>query len=635
MTDEPRTISDDALPACCVRIDVGGSHAGSGFFAAPGVVVTCHHVLRLGDLSSDEAGASISVVSPYSGRYEVLDAREWSPTGEDDLAILRVEPADGHPFVLLDTGLRARDELHTFGFPEGYPDGAPTGLVAEGWMKTDRWLKVAHGQVRRGMSGSPVLNVRTGAVCGILKRSSDPGQALGGYAVSVRRLFALSPMLSSANFRHHTTHRRHWFDLLPAKEQRLLLAQRTSGPASLPDCVFVISVDQTGDAWEVSATVHSRVGHGDEWVGEPSLGPINVDLNSVRALVARLFRDWASREVAVRGRVEPGEQIRLLGEILSHALLTADIGEKFDELVSTPGRGWVEVALHFADVDDSDFNEFVQLPWEHLYLPQRRTRGDVYFAREPKLAFVRTLEASPATPEPTLGKLSLLVVAVTPEYQGRTDEDARIQSEVELIVARLERLGSDLSDSVEVKVIHSPGVMGLVEEVAAGAYDAVHYVGFGRFEQGTDRVAVAITPSGKVNTLDASNFAACLGGDGGMPRLVVLQSCRGSETIPADLAAFGPSLLINGTQAVVAHQYPVTRELTEKFNAALYGALAEGAPLEMAAQMARKKVWSSDSEGRAFLSPAVFVRHPGGLRLTPESRETGLRSRVGALSSHA
>jgi hypothetical protein len=635
MSEEPRTISDDALPACCVRIDVGGSHAGSGFFVAPGVVVTCHHVLRLGDLSSGEAGPNISVVSPHSGRYDVLDAREWSPTAEDDLAILRVEPADGHPFVLLDTGLRARDELHTFGFPDGYPSGSPTALVAEGWMENDRWLKVAHGQVRRGMSGSPVLNRRTGAVCGILKRSSDTGQALGGYAVSVRRLFKLSPLLSSTNFRHHTTHRRQWFDLLPAKEQRLLLAQRTSGPAALPDCVFVISVDQTGDEWEVSATVQRRVGHGDEWAGEPPLGPINVDLNSVRALVARVFRDWASREAAVRGRVEPGEQIRLLGEILSHALLTAEIGEKFDELIASPDHGWLEVALHFAEVEDPDFDEFVQLPWEHLYLPQRHSRGDVYFAREPKLAFVRTLYAHPETPKPSVGKLSVLVVAVKPEYQGRTDEDARIQSDVDLIVQGLTRLTTDLEDSLEVKVIESPGVPGLVDEVSAGTYDAVHYVGFGRFDQGTDRVALAISPSGRVGYLDAGDFAACLGSDGGMPRLVVLQVCRGSELIPADLAAFGPSLLINGTQAVIAHQYPVTRELTEKFNAALYSALAEGAPLEMAAQIARKKVWSSDSEGRAFLSPAVFVRHPGGLRLTPESRETGVRSRVGALPSHA
>ena len=71
--------------------------------------------------------------------------------------------------------------------------------------------------------------------------------------------------------------------------------------------------------------------------------------------------------------------------------------------------------------------------------------------------------------------------------------------------------------------------------------------------------------------------------------------------------------LTAGAQAVIAYQYPVRPELARKFNVALYSALADGTPLEMAAQLARKKVWSSDSEGRAFLSPAVFVRNPGGL----------------------
>jgi hypothetical protein len=634
MSEDKPTIPDDALPACCVRIDVGGSHAGSGFFAAPGVVVTCHHVLKLGDLSSDEAGARISVISPSGGSYEVRDAREWSPTHEDDLAILRVEPAAGHPFVLLDTGLRARDELHTFGFPEGYPNGAPTALVAEGWMETDRWLKVAHGHVRRGMSGSPVLNLRTGAVCGILKRSSDATQALGGYAVSVRRLFTLSPTLNSGNFRHHTTHRRHWFDLLPPKEKRLLLVQRTSGPASLPTCLLVITVDQSDQEWEVSATVQRRDAESGDWTAETPLGPIKVDLNSVRALVARVFRDWASRDVAVRGRVEPGEQIRLLGEILSRALLTGEIGEKLDEIVTAPEQGWVEVALHFADVDDRDFKEFVQLPWEHLYLPQRHNRADVYFAREQKLAFVRTLRSEPATHTPSFGKLSILVIAVKPEHQGRTEEEARMQSDVDLIVAALRRLADVHSDSLEVKVVESPGAGGLEAEMTSGGYDAVHYIGFGRFDRGTDRVALQITPSGKIGYVNGADFADCLDG-GAMPRFVVLQVCRGSETVPADLAAFGPPLLMKGSQAVVAYQYPVARELTEKFNDALYGALAHGTPLEMAAQAARKKVWTSDSEGRAFLSPAVFVGNPGGLRLTPESRETALRSRVGALSNHA
>ena len=87
-----------------------------------------------------------------------------------------------------------------------------------------------------------------------------------------------------------------------------------------------------------------------------------------------------------------------------------------------------------------------------------------------------------------------------------------------------------------------------------------------------------------------------------------------------------------GCYAVVAYQYPVSSDLTKRFNTSLYTALLQGTPLEMAAQLARKKVWSSDSEGRAFLSPAVFVRNPGGLRLCPGGRETATRSRVGALS---
>lgn len=632
MADGPATIADDALPPCCVRIDVNGLHAGSGFFVAPGTVVTCHHVLKLVDLSSEEAGGSVSIVSPAGGTYRLLDAREWSPAEEDDLAIVRVEPADDHPFVLLDTGLRARDELHTFGFPEGYANGAPATLVAEGWMDADRWLKVAQGQVRRGMSGSPVLNLRTGAVCGILKRSSDPGQALGGYAVSVRRLLKLSPTLSSANFRHHMTHRHVWFDLLPAQEQKLLLAQRTSAPASLPWRVLVISVDQSPDAWEVTATVHSHKPDSTEWQADTPLGPITVDLNSVRALVARVFRDWASREVTARGRVEPGDQIRLLGEILSKALLPAHIGDRFDELLSELDRGWLEVALHFSDVDDADFRELVQLPWEHLYLPQRQDRGDVYFAREPKLAFVRALYPDPQTPAPPVGKLSLLVVAVKPAGEDGADADARIERDVDLIVSDLQQLQVGLPDSLEVKVIRSPDVHGLIEELGTGNYDIVHYVGFGRFDTGNDRIALSVSAAGRVGYLNASDFAACMEGSGA--RVVVLQLCRGGETVPADLAGFGPSLLMKGSLAVIAYQYPVSPQLAQRFDAALYSALAEGVPLEFAAQIARKKVWSSDSEGRAFLSPAVFVRNPGGLRITSVGRETGLRSRVGALSGH-
>lgn len=624
---------EDALRACCVRIDVGGRHAGSGFFAAPGVVVTCRHVLRLGDLSSDEAGARVAVISPEGGEYRVLDTREHSV--EDDLAIMRVEPAHTHAFVLLDSGFRARDPYRAYGFSEEHPDGALSTLVVAGWLEADRILEVDPAGVRRGMSGSPVLNVRTGAVCGVLTRGDVHLRARapvsGGRVISLRRLFALSPTLSSANSRHHTTHRGDWFDLLPADQKRLIVAQHPSDPAAPPDQLLVISVDQTDDEWEVSATLHRNDEDDGGWGTEASFAPIKVDLNSVRALVARVFRDWASRDAAEQGRVGPGEQIRLLGRILSGALLTGEIGRTFDELIAHQELGWLEVALHFSeDVADPDFREFEQLPWEHLYVPQRGTRGDVYFAREQRLAFVRTLRREPSTPDPPDGTTSLLVVAVRPPADVEVDDIA--SRDVAEITAALKKLGSSLSGSLDVTIVESPGLHGLTEAVKSCKYDAVHYVGVGRFDTGTDdRVALAIDPTGRSGYHNASDFGACL--DEGMPRLVVLQVPRGPETVPPDLAAFGHALLRKGCLAVVAHQYPVSSGLTQKFNTALYTALAEGTPLEMAAQMARKKVWSSDSEGRAFLSPAVFVRNPGGLRLTARGREAS-RSRVGALSGH-
>ena len=452
-------------------------------------------------------------------------------------------------------------------------------LVVKGWTEADRILEVGPAGVSRGMSGSPVLNVRTGAVCGVLTRGDvQPrarAQVSGGRVISARRLFALSPTLSSDNSRHHTTHRGDWFDLLPADQKRLIIAQHPSDPAALPDQLLVISVDQTDDEWEVSATIERNDEDHGSWGSEASFGPIKVDLNSVRALVARVFRDWASRDAAEQGRVGPGEQIRLLGEILSGALLTGEIGRTFDELIAHQDVGWLEVALHFSeDVADPDFREFVQLPWEHLYVPQRGTRGDVYFAREQKLAFVRTLCREPSTPDPPDGRMSLLVVAVRPEAADAEVDDVASRDVAE-ITAALEALGTALPGSLDVTVVDSPGLHGLTEAVKSCDYDAVHYVGVGRFDTGTDdRVALSIDPSVRSGYHNASDFGACL--DEGMPRLVVLQVPRGPETVPPDLAGFGPALLRKGCLAVVAHQYPVKSGLTQTFNTAFYTALAVG-----------------------------------------------------------
>jgi len=171
-----------------------------------------------------------------------------------------------------------------------------------------------------------------------------------------------------------------------------------------------------------------------------------------------------------------------------------------------------------------------------------------------------------------------------------------------------------------------------VQALAARHYDIVHYVGFGRFDVPADRLALEPARLAAPGYVNADDFASCF--EDAAPRLVVLQAARAGEEVPADLGTFAPPLLMRGGDGVVASQYPVSGSLTVRFNDAMYAALADGAALEMAVQAARKSIWTSAAETRAFLSPAVFLKRPGGLRLT-DRRERASRSRVGVLSSHA
>jgi hypothetical protein len=93
----------------------------------------------------------------------------------------------------------------------------------------------------------------------------------------------------------------------------------------------------------------------------------------------------------------------------------------------------------------------------------------------------------------------------------------------------------------------------------------------------------------------------------------VLQHCATSqEEIPADFSQLAPALLKAGVAAVVAYQYPAEDYDATEFNDALYGALRRGLPLDIAVQNARRKLQWNES----FVSPALFLRRPGELRLT-------------------
>lgn len=210
------------LGRCTVRIDVGETFRGTGFFVAPGEVLTCAHVIHsttsLTVGWSDGDTCSAAVVTALPALEPGDPAANFHPL--PDVALLRLEnaPVD-HPCVHLQilepvAGLRP-DALHLAAYTKG-EHAADTvvatnaGLLYEGPLDEDGWrlLKFKGGQVVGGFSGGPLLNLRTGAVCGVADSSRSERSDLGGFGVPVAAFLDDLPGLLERNQAHHLADRR-------------------------------------------------------------------------------------------------------------------------------------------------------------------------------------------------------------------------------------------------------------------------------------------------------------------------------------------------------------------------------------------------------------------------------------------
>jgi len=195
---------EDLLQQCTVKLSLPGRGGwGTGFFVAPEWILTCHHVVR---------EANGNPVQVQWQKVELEAVVERALPDPYDLALLRVTlPTDANPTcVWLDAEIRSRDPLYLFGYPDqDFPNGCPATFICEGLTGDEPALvKFALGQVRPGMSGSPLLNQRTGKVCGIVKFTRDRSFDLGGGAVPAAVIFDQFPELVEQQRSLHENDRR-------------------------------------------------------------------------------------------------------------------------------------------------------------------------------------------------------------------------------------------------------------------------------------------------------------------------------------------------------------------------------------------------------------------------------------------
>src|SRR5690348_4964524 len=171
--NESRAALADALRATTVMVSVPG-RIGTGFFVAPRQVLTCAHVI---------AAKTHTPPERVTGRWEdadlELEVMHFRP--DHDLALLRVVGELVHPVACLAEQIAPGDELWAYGHPDGaYRRGDVIRSIYDGpSVDADglELLRVTEGRAVEGFSGGPVLNWRTGGVCGVLRRADAP---LGG-----------------------------------------------------------------------------------------------------------------------------------------------------------------------------------------------------------------------------------------------------------------------------------------------------------------------------------------------------------------------------------------------------------------------------------------------------------------------
>jgi Trypsin-like peptidase domain/Colicin V production protein len=195
----PRAASDpdvEAAGASIVRVlgtACGLGVEGSGWVAAPGVVVTNAHVV---------AGEDDTTVTTQEGAS--LEATPVYYDPENDLALLRIDA--GLPLLPIAPRPQSGDAGAILGFPENGPYSvAPARLgetretIAEdsyGRGPISRAIVSLRGSVRSGNSGGPIVDTR-GRVMGTVFATTTSG-APGGFAVPDDRVEAALGEMSTS-----------------------------------------------------------------------------------------------------------------------------------------------------------------------------------------------------------------------------------------------------------------------------------------------------------------------------------------------------------------------------------------------------------------------------------------------------
>jgi hypothetical protein len=196
MSGSERALLAEALLATTVALTCG-DRVGSGFFVAPGLVLTCAHVVTGG------GRLPATVTASCGGDELTLTVVPEDVRLGEDLALLRLDDAEAPAVAPLCAVVEPGDDLWAYGYPgTTYRAGDSAAFEAVGpsvRAEDTRLLRVRQrAKVGPGFSGAPVMTWRTGAVCGVLRladRTDAASELAGARLIPASVILAAYPQL--------------------------------------------------------------------------------------------------------------------------------------------------------------------------------------------------------------------------------------------------------------------------------------------------------------------------------------------------------------------------------------------------------------------------------------------------------
>lgn len=179
---------------------------GTGFYVGKNLVLTAAHCLGFKTKEKSQerryelpAHLKLTCKGKDVQALEIIDVKideyyEQSDLSWPDLALIRVRES-GLAVQFDEHRLEPGDNLYVRGFPARGQGIYPTSGTFVGMRSDPCLIQIDGAQIREGVSGAPVVNLRTLRVCGIVVRLTDKDLLLGGSAVSASTLSEHLPIL--------------------------------------------------------------------------------------------------------------------------------------------------------------------------------------------------------------------------------------------------------------------------------------------------------------------------------------------------------------------------------------------------------------------------------------------------------